>query len=130
MSWTGFERRKRQKEAAAEGQATPVSAHTDTGTGEQARKEQDSTVPGQETSPESEKTQGAVGGGQEKSGDEQNRVEEADSGKAGAAADEARAGKPVTEPSPQESQVVGKPSVADTESEESEVEDWEEWADE
>ncbi len=60
------ERRRRQKEAAAGGQATPVSASTDAGKGEQARKEQDSTVPGQETTPASEKTQGAVGEGQEK----------------------------------------------------------------
>eukprot|EP00961_Rhodomonas_salina_P070880 952020-Rhodomonas_salina.2 len=45
------ERRRRQKGVAAEGQATPVSASTNTGKGEQARKEQDSTVPGLETTP-------------------------------------------------------------------------------
>eukprot|EP00961_Rhodomonas_salina_P192496 2597949-Rhodomonas_salina.1 len=44
-------RRKRQKEATAGGQATPVSASTDAGQGGQAKKEQDSTVPGPETTP-------------------------------------------------------------------------------
>ena len=124
------ERRRRQKESAAGGQAAPVSVSTDAGQGEQAEKEQDSTVPGPETTPASEKTQEAVGEGQEKSGDEQQRAEEADSGKAGAAADEARGGEPVTEPAPPVTQAVTGQSGTDTETEESEVEDWEEWADE
>eukprot|EP00961_Rhodomonas_salina_P222416 3007705-Rhodomonas_salina.1 len=59
------ERRRRQREAAAEGQATPVSASTDAGEGEQALKEQNSTEPGLETGLESEKTQEVVEGGQE-----------------------------------------------------------------